>query len=67
MLGLGIAPPVVGWLNDLGRDSYGAEAIRYSLAAILLVHALAAFHLLRAAGSLAGDLTAAERLPEEPR
>ena len=29
--GLGIAPPCIGWLNDLGAPRFGAESIRYSL------------------------------------
>jgi predicted MFS family arabinose efflux permease len=65
--GLGVAPPVVGWLNDLGAPSFGDEAIRYSLALILTVHGAAAFFCLRSASTLHRDLDAKLRLEEIER
>ena len=64
ILGLGVAPPLVGWLNDIGAASYGVEAIRYSLGAILFVHLGAAALLLRASATLIGDLDAKDRFQE---
>jgi hypothetical protein len=58
ILGLGIAPPLIGWLNDLGAARWGAEAIRYSLLAALGVQLLAAVSLWRAGRSLMKDLAA---------
>ncbi|MEZ4331943.1 MAG: MFS transporter [Myxococcota bacterium] len=52
VLGLGVAPPLVGWLNDLGTPSFGAAAIRHSLGLVLVAHLLAAGLLLRAAATL---------------
>jgi predicted MFS family arabinose efflux permease len=61
LLGLGIAPPLVGWLNDVGTASYGIEAIRYSLGAIFVAHLGAAALFLRAAPTLRRDLDAKRR------
>ena len=58
ILGLGIAPPIIGWLNDVGAATHGVEAIRYSLVAALTAY-LAAVACLWAAGrSLDRDLQA---------
>ena len=62
VLGLGLAPPLLGWLTDIWTPSLGAEAIRYSLSVMLLVHFAAAAHLLRAGRTLREDLNAKERL-----
>lgn len=56
VLGLGLAPPLIGWLNDQGTASHGADSIRYSLGLILLVHLVAAAFLLRAGATLRKDL-----------
>ena len=56
VLGLGLAPPLLGWLTDLWTPSLGADAIRYSLSVMLLVHFAAACHLLLAARTLREDL-----------
>ncbi len=57
VLGLGIGPVLVGWLNDLGSASYGEGAIRYSIAAMLLAHWWAALHLVWAARTYKADLS----------
>ncbi len=58
ILGLGIAPPIIGWLNDAGAATRGVEAIRYSLVAALTAHLGAALCLWRAGRSLERDLGA---------
>lgn len=57
ILGLGVAPPLVGWLNDLGAPAFGDAAIRYSLGLALVAHLLAAVALLRAAATLRANLS----------
>jgi predicted MFS family arabinose efflux permease len=41
LVGLGLGPLVVGFLNDLLEPRFGSDAIRYSLLAVTLVGALA--------------------------
>ena len=55
VLGLGVAPPLVGWLNDLGAPAFGDAAIRQSLGLVLVAHLIAAGFLLRAAATLRTD------------
>ena len=61
ILGLGVAPPLVGFLNDLWASAYGGAAIRYSLALVLTSHLGASFLLWRAARTLTSDLAARDR------
>lgn len=56
VIGLGIGPVLVGWLNDLGSERFGDGAIRYSIAAMLFAHWWAAGHLLLAARTYEQDL-----------
>ena len=58
LLGLGIAPPIIGWLNERGAASFGVESIRYSLLAALTVQLSAALFLWNAGRSLDRDLGA---------
>ena len=58
VLGLGLAPPLLGWLTDAWTPNFGAEAIRYSLSVMLLVHLAATAHLFLAGRTLRGDLEA---------
>lgn len=58
VLGLGLAPPLIGWLNDVGAATHGAAAIRYSLLAALSAHWLAALCLARAGRTVERDLGA---------
>ena len=64
ILGLGLGPPLVGWLNDLGAAAHGAESIRRSLALVLVAHLGAAALLLRTGWTLRKDLAAKDRLLE---
>jgi len=57
IIGMGIGPQAVGWLNDGVFASHGDEAIRYSLAAMALVLGVwSALHFLLAARTLREDL-----------
>ena len=67
ILGLGLAPPLVGLLNDLGSGWSGAESIRYSLALMMLAHLGAAWLLLRASRTLSKALASRERYATEIR
>jgi predicted MFS family arabinose efflux permease len=60
ILGLGIGPVLVGWMNDFAFSVYGEAAIRYSLAVMLFGHVAAAAHLWLASRTYAED-TAANR------
>jgi predicted MFS family arabinose efflux permease len=62
LLGLGLAPPLVGWLNDVGAASFGNDAIRYSLGGTLFVYLIAAVLLLLASSTLVTDLAVKERI-----
>ena len=61
LLGLGLAPPLVGFLNDLGAASLGDEAIRYSIALMMGAHLFAAGLLLHISKRLREDLGAREK------
>ena len=65
LLGLAIAAPLAGWLNDSLGVSYGSESIRYSLAIMLCAHLGAAFLLFRSASSLPSDFHARRQLLED--
>jgi hypothetical protein len=43
MVGLGIAPPVIGFLSEQLVPSYGAYSLRYAIPVLLLALPLAAF------------------------
>lgn len=49
LIGLGLGPWLVGALNDALQPAHGAEAVRWSLAAVSLTYLWGALHLLRAA------------------
>jgi predicted MFS family arabinose efflux permease len=61
ILGLGLAPPLVGFLNDLGAETLGVEAIRYSIALMMTAHLAASGLFLHASTRLREDLVARER------
>jgi len=67
ILGLGIAPPLVGLLNDLGSARFGSESIRYSLALMMVTHLGAAWLLLRSSKTLASNLRSRERYMQGSR
>ncbi len=68
ILGLGLAPPFVGFLNDRGAATLGDEAIRYSIALMMASHLAAAGLLLHSSRRIPEDLRARERfLGDEAR
>lgn len=64
IFGLGLAPPFVGFLNDLGAASVGEEAIRYSIALMMAAHLLAAGLLLHVSSRIREDLHARRQFLE---
>jgi predicted MFS family arabinose efflux permease len=54
--GQGIGPLAVGYLNDILKDAYGAEAVRYSLMLAALATVLAALFFILAAQSIRADI-----------
>lgn len=58
VLGLGLAPPLIGWMNDAGAATRGVAAIRDSLLVALASHLVAAACLFAASRSFARDLAA---------
>jgi predicted MFS family arabinose efflux permease len=57
IVGLGLGPPTVGWLNEHVFAERGAEAVRYSLAAVgVVMAAWSCLHYLLAARHLSADL-----------
>ena len=58
LIGLGVAPLVVGALNDALSQRFGDEAVRYSLLATAATSIWAAIHSLLAARSVRADLAA---------
>jgi MFS family permease len=59
--GQGVGPLAVGWLNDLLKDAYGAEAVRYSLMAAAVATVAAALFFVWAADSIRDDIRQAGR------
>lgn len=55
ILGLGLAPPLVGWLNDVGAARFGDHAIRYSLMVAMSAVLLSAAFLVLAGRTLERD------------
>ena len=56
LVGAGLGPLLVGFLNDQYAASWGDEAIRYSLLSISVLGAFGAIFFHRSARTLAGDL-----------
>ena len=58
-LGLGVGPPLVGLVADLGAETHGAGAIRFGLLGAVLCFGWAAIHLGFAARALEPEVRAA--------
>ena len=54
--GQGVGPLAVGYLNDVLKAAYGAEAVRYSLMIAALATVLAALFFILAAQSIRADI-----------
>lgn len=62
LVGMGLGPALVGFLNDFFAASYGDDAIRISLLALLGANAWGIVHSLLAARTLEADLDRAAAL-----
>jgi MFS family permease len=62
LVGMGLGPALVGFLNDFFAASYGDDAIRISLLALLGANAWGILHSLLAARTLEADLDRAAAL-----
>jgi MFS family permease len=51
LIGLGIGPPLAGWISDALAPRLGADSIRWALAVVALSHVWGALHMFRAAGA----------------
>ena len=60
MIGLGLGPLIVGYLNDRWSDHFGIEAIRYSLLLVGILGGLAGPLFWQASRSLREDLRAVQ-------
>ena len=56
IVGAGVAPQIIGILNDALSVRFGDEAVRYSLFLLVLTNAWGAAHILWAARSLRADM-----------
>jgi predicted MFS family arabinose efflux permease len=57
IIGLGLGPPTVGWLNDHVFDDRGPEAVAWSMALVFVVMGVWGFaHFVWGARTLRGDL-----------
>jgi len=56
LIGLGLGPLAVGWLNDHLAPTYGPEAIRYSLLILVIANLVAAWQFVQAARTIREDL-----------
>jgi hypothetical protein len=54
--GLGVGPLAVGYLNDVLKTAYGAEAVRYSLMIAAVTTLAAAAFFVMAAQSIRQDI-----------
>ncbi len=61
LIGLGLGPTAVGFLNELLLPRFGAEAVRYSLLLVAVASLWGAAHNLLAARTLRQDLGAKDR------
>ncbi len=66
LVGLGLGPTLVGWLNDRLEPRFGQEAIRYSLLLVVCANLWAALHSLLAARTLRADLARSAAPPPPP-
>ena len=62
LLGLALAAPLAGWLNDRLEIFFGIESIRYSLAVLLCAHLGAGVLLFWSSRTLRSDFQAREGL-----
>lgn len=56
LVGLGMGPPLTGWVSDLLATRYGADSLRYALAGLIGVYLWSGWHYYLAGRHLPGDL-----------
>lgn len=66
LIGYGIGPQLVGWLDDAFEPELGATAIRCSLAIVAAAYAWGALHLLLASRALAAESAVARASDSAP-
>ncbi len=59
LVGMGLGPTLVGFMNDWFEPDHGSDAIRYSILALLVANAWGIVHSLLATKSLEADLARA--------
>jgi predicted MFS family arabinose efflux permease len=55
LIGLGIGPPLAGWISDALAPPLGADSIRWALAVVALSHVWGALHMFRASRAFDRD------------
>lgn len=55
LIGLGVGPPLIGWLSDALKHGYGSEALRYAAVAVTAFYLLAAALMLLCVSRLRSD------------
>ena len=64
LFGMGLGPPIVGWLSQDWSGAYGSNSLRYALVLISLLLPVGALGYLAAARTLRADLArAAQETP----
>ena len=56
LVGLGMGPPLTGWVSDLLATRYGTDSLRYALAGLIGVYLWSGWHYYLAGRHLPGDL-----------
>jgi len=59
LLGMGLGPPIVGWLSQHWSGAYGNDSLRYGLVAVSALLPIGALGYLAAAKSLRADIARA--------
>jgi predicted MFS family arabinose efflux permease len=59
LIGMGIGPLAVGMLSDWFAPRFGIDSLRYAMLAMSSIALWPAYHLLRAGGTVKGDLVVA--------
>jgi predicted MFS family arabinose efflux permease len=67
LIGLGVGPSLVGAISDYLAPTMGANSLRYGLAAVGSVNALAAYHYFRGSKTYREDIEAVRQAPPTSR
>jgi sugar phosphate permease len=66
LVGGGVGPVLLGWINDLAKLAYGGQSLRYTLVAVPILFGLGCFAFLWASRTADKDAEAASRGPMGP-